>query len=520
LYLVAGLAALCLILSGGAAESATPGRTPEARQLPYAELTSGEMGIPEGSPQIQTSYLPDRNVPGRRIPEVVPFSNLAAPDLPSRALPLPKANTLASWNYAQHRFGRIQNADGSMRFFSPQTALVKFRAAARVSAVRLEEMHELESIEAIRSRPDVAFAELDYLQYRQFIPNDTVLSNQWHHATIDSFAAWEKSLGNFTIRIGIVDSPFQMDHPDLAANVVAGWSVVSNAAISASAGIPHSTTGAGMAAAVVNNNLGVAGAANCAILPVHIAGFTSEMYEAVIWAADHDVRVVNISWTGADSPSLNDAGLYLHDRARGLLAMAGVNGTGFLNYPNHPYIYCVSMTDAADNMRSRNGDHIDFSAPGFGIYSTTTDSGYGGASGTSFSTPLFCGIAASLLSINPTLSPDEVVEILKSTADDLGEPGWDRFYGWGRIHFGRAATVAQSTLPNILQIARSGSQATVIANYRSGLDYSLWKTPQIAPANWFQVTNTLMSINANLVTLTDPDALSPESFYKVRAVLP
>jgi len=477
------------------------------------------MGLPEDLSGSSSYQVADREVPGRRIPEATTLSDLAAPELASRAIPLPEANTLADSNYRRRVFGRIRSPDGNTRFFSPQTVLVRFHAGPQVAALRVEAMRELDSVETLRARADVAFAELDFLQVRQFTPNDTALSNQWHHSVIESFAAWEKSLGSATIRIAIVDSPFQMDHADLAANAVAGWSVVSNAAITASPGIAHSTAGAGMAAAVVNNGLGVAGTANCSLLPIHINGFTSEMYNAVVWAADHDVRVVNISWSGADSPSLNEAGLYLKNRARGLLAMSGVNGIGYLAYPGYPHIYCVSMTDAADNMQSRNGDHIDFSAPGFNVYSTTTGSAYAPANGTSFATPLFCGVLASLLSINPTLFPDEVVEILKVSAEDRGEPGWDRYFGWGRIQFGRAAAAAQSTRPDIRQVVWTNSEAVVTANYRAGVEHSLWKSTQLPSPGWFHVTDASAVTNGNVIVLTDPNAAGTSAYYQVRAAV-
>lgn len=492
---------------------------PKPVQLSYVELTSAEMGLPEDLGGSSSPQGVDREVPGRRIPELTTLSGLAAPELASRAVPLPEANTLADSNYKRRVFGRIRNPDGNTRFFSPQTVLARFHARPYVAALRVEAMRELDSVERLRARADVAFAELDFLQTRQFTPNDTALSNQWHHSVIESFVAWEKGLGSTAVRIAIVDSPFQMDHPDLAANTVAGWSVVSNAVITASSGIAHSTAGAGMAAAVVNNGLGVAGTANCSVLPIHLNGFTSEMYNAVIWAADHDVRVVNISWTGADSPSLNEAGLYLKNRARGLLAMSGVNGIGYLDYPDHPHIYCVSMTDAADNMQSRNGDHIDFSAPGFNVYSTATGSAYAPVSGTSFATPLFCGVVASLLSINPTLFPDEVVDILKTTAQDRGQPGWDRYFGWGRIQFGGAAAVAQSTLPAIRQVVWTNNEAVVTANYRAGLEHSLWKSTQLPSPGWLRVTDAIAVTNGNVIVLTDPKAIGTAAYYQVRTAI-
>ena len=489
--------------------------SPKPAQLSYVELTPAEMGLPEdlsGNSPHQGAAIP-----GRGIPEVVPLSSLVAPDLSSRAIPLPEANTLADSYYRRRVFGRIRNLEGNTRFFSPQTVLVRFHMSPRVAALRVEAMRELDSVETLRTRTDVAFAELDFLQVRQFTPNDTALSNQWHHSVIESFAAWEKGLGSTAVRIAIVDTPFQMDHPDLAANGVAGWSVVSNAVITASPGIAHSTAGAGIAAAVVNNGLGVAGAANGSLLPIHINGFTSEMYNAVIWAADHNVRVVNISWTGADSPTLNEAGLYLKDRAHGLLAMSGVNGIGYLDYPDHPHIYCVSMTDAADNMQSRNGDHIDFAAPGFNVYSTTTGSAYAPASGTSFATPLFCGVVASLFSINPTLFPDEVVEILKASAEDRGQPGWDRYFGWGRIQFGRAAAAAQSTLPAIQQVVRTNNEAMITANYRAGFGHSLWKSTQLSSPGWTRITDAVSVTNGNVIVLTDPNATGAAAYYQVCA---
>ena len=101
------------------------------------------------------------------------------------------------------------------------------------------------------------------------------------------------------MRLAIVDSPFQMDHPDLAANTDSGWDVVANEPVTSNSGIEHSTMCTGMAAAVINNDVGVAGAANCRILPININGAISEMYNATLWAATNGVRVVNISWSGA-----------------------------------------------------------------------------------------------------------------------------------------------------------------------------------------------------------------------------
>ena len=185
-----------------------------------------------------------------------------------------------------------------------QILLFRMRGDREVSALRTQEGDERAALTTLSQRDGVEFATLDKIQTRQFIPTDSNLSFQWHHRSVDSFGAWEKGLGDHTVAVAIVDTPFQMNHPDLLENTEAGWDVVDELPILTSAGDAHSTAAAGMTAAVINNNVGVAGAANCRIVPIGITGATSEMYQAVLWAADHNIRVVNISWTGADEPVL------------------------------------------------------------------------------------------------------------------------------------------------------------------------------------------------------------------------
>jgi thermitase len=86
-------------------------------------------------------------------------------------------------------------------------------------------------------------------------------------------------------------------------------------------------------------------------------------------------------------------------------------------------------------------------APGWNIYSTTIGSSYEYDTGTSYAAPIVAGVAATLLSINPNLTTDQLMGLLQSSADDLGAPGWDAFYGWGRLNYGRAALGAFATLP-------------------------------------------------------------------------
>jgi hypothetical protein len=129
-------------------------------------------------------------------------------------------------------------------------------------------------------------------------------------------------------------------------------------------------------------------------------------------------------------------------------------------------------------------------------------------------------VVAWVLSLNPTLGPDEVIDILKNTAVDLGQPGWDPYYGWGRINFGAAATAALATLPVISSIQATNSQVAVSANFRSGVVYSLWKTPGLNPVAWAAVTNATLQTNGSVITLTDPTPAGGGSFYKIQVTVP
>jgi subtilisin family serine protease len=180
------------------------------------------------------------------------------------------------------------------------------------------------------------------------------------------------------------------------------------------------------------------------------------------------------------------------------------------------------MTDAADNMRSRFGNHIDLSAPGWEVLSTTVNGGYWADSGTSYATPLVAGMAAVLLSINPTLGGEEVMELLKTTARDLGAAGWDQFFGWGRVDFGAAAAAARASVPAITSIVYSNGQAMVATEWKSGVSYELWKSPELARSTWMRVTNAIVSTNSpdvSRVTLTDP-VTAEKNFYRIRYIAP
>src|SRR5581483_860808 len=115
-------------------------------QLPYTGASDQELGLPPDVASLSRAAV-NPEIPGRRILATTLFSNLLAADLPRGAVPLPAANTLAHVNFQQRRFGRLQNPDGSVSFFNPETILVQFRGQPLVAALRVELMREWDAVQ-------------------------------------------------------------------------------------------------------------------------------------------------------------------------------------------------------------------------------------------------------------------------------------------------------------------------------------------------------------------------------------
>ena len=401
--------------------------------------------------------------------------------------------------------------------------LVKFHGRDQVLAFTVDSSDVVTVVERVELRNDVAFAEPNRRFQRQHVPSDPLLGNQWHHATIGSVDAWDWGTGSGGVKIAIVDVPFNLDHPDLAANSMNGWDVINEVPVYAGSDL-HASMSAGMAAGVLGNGTGIAGAGNCTLVPVNnayadLGTDTVQMDAAIRWAADHGIRVVNLSWDGADSSTLNLAAEYLRNTVDGVVVMAGINGSGYLDYTNQPHIIAVSMTDINDALQSHYGPHIDVSAPGYQVYSTSA-SGYTTDSGTSYAAPLVSGMLAMLFSIYPSLTADEALSILKVTAADLGASGWDQHYGWGRVDFGQAAWLAAAAAGSVPGLGRqhlkmADSSLTVAIEFHPGVAYRLLRATNLHQAVWSQVSAPVQTNGAAIEFSVEPEPGARAAFYKV-----
>jgi subtilisin family serine protease len=328
-------------------------------------------------------------------------------------------------------------------------------------------------VEAFQSRQEVEFAELDRIvPPADVIPNDPWYANwEWHLRKISAPSAWGVSTGSSSVIIAIIDTGVDANHEDLAPKIVPGWNFYDDNADTRDVR-GHGTLVAGTAAASGNNAIGVASVAwGCQIMPIRVtdsSGYAawSTIASALSWAADHSARVANISFAASDSSTVASAARYFQTRG-GVVTVSAGNESTFDSSSDNPYVLTISATDSNDALYSwsNTGNNIDLAAPGF-VYSTVNGGGYSSAAGTSVAAPIVAGIAALMISANPNLTGSQVQDILKQSADDLGAPGWDTNYGWGRVNAARALGIVpgggtSDTTPPTVSFAAPSGGATV-----------------------------------------------------------
>jgi serine protease len=208
----------------------------------------------------------------------------------------------------------------------------------------------------------------------------------------------------------------------------------------------HGTHVAGIAAAASDNGAGIAGISwGARIMPLKVLdsggnGTDSDLAAALVFAADHGARVINLSLGGGAASVMESAVNYAHSRGAIVIAAAGnSSGQGVLYPAAYAKAMAVAATDAGNHRASFSsyGPEVDIAAPGIGIYSTHWTPGSGGTyaylSGTSMATPHVAGAAALLASLPQFDTPDRLRLALESTALDLGPICRDVYYGAGVV---------------------------------------------------------------------------------------
>lgn len=205
----------------------------------------------------------------------------------------------------------------------------------------------------------------------------------------------------------------------------------------------HGTSVAGIIAARNDGN-GITGVAyNAKLLTLRAfdargTGEDDDFAAAIVYAALNGARVINMSFGDVYIATiLQDAIAFANDLGCVLVSSAGNSNSTQPHFPSDfsEVIAVGSSTQTDARFQSSNyGSLVDMVAPGASVLTTALNGVYAQENGTSFSSPHVAAVSALLVEQRPALTPVEIRGILTSTADDLGDRGWDMNFGAGRLN--------------------------------------------------------------------------------------
>ena len=315
-----------------------------------------------------------------------------------------------------------------------------------------------------RNLDEVEFVEPNYIVHAHETPNDEHYAKQWGLAKIAVDQAWNLTHGSSSVKVAVLDTGIDQDHPDLSSKVEQ-WVNFSSSS-SADDYFGHGTHTAGIVSAVTNNQIGVAGTGyDIKLLSVKVLGDDGSgswwgVSEGIRWAVDNGAKVISMSLGDeASSDSLEQAVNYAWSQGVVVVASAGNCGAGcdtdgdgdidLINPIEYPAYYenviAVAATGPNDEKASYSeyGNWVDVAAPGGNgscegpnwqncIVSTYLGGQYAVMKGTSMSCPFVSGLAGLLFSANPSLTAAQVRNLIESKADKISGTG--SYWTHGRIN--------------------------------------------------------------------------------------
>lgn len=430
---------------------------------------------------------------------------------------------------------------------------------------------------------------IDYIQksntYKiNSIPNDSLISNQWALSKIDAFNAWNITKGSENVLVSVIDTGIDYLHPDLKNKIFLnsgeigidalgndkrfngvdddnngfiddymGWDFTDRVGFPFDStggdyldwdndpmdenGYSHGTAVAGIIGAETNNGIGIAGVApNIKILNLRAfdpAGYGEEddVAAAILYAVQMGVKAINMSFGDYSfSYVLRDVIRYAYSQNVLLVASAGNSNSSAPHYPSgYSEVISVGNSTKDDFVASTSnfGSTLDLVAPGTDIITTIRNGKYSGFSGTSAAAPFITAASALVLS-KQNFSNEEVKQILKSTADDIGESGWDMKSGAGRLNLNKALTVLAPSVVKIIYPYQDFATvhdtiniiATALSPYFS--DFDLYIGQGFNPTSWKQlITNQKYQfVKSNLVNIDLRNLFTiKDTTYTVRLVV-
>jgi len=228
-----------------------------------------------------------------------------------------------------------------------------------VQVVDVEGKKVGEAVSAYARNNQVEYVEPNYIAHALTAPDDVFFNKQWGmdntgqtgglvDADIDAPEAWDLTTGNSEIIIAILDTGIDQSHEDLAVKIGLQKNFTYSSTVDDLYG--HGTHVGGIAAAVTNNNTGVAGAGyssslmNVKVLGDNASGYYSWIADGIIWATNNGADVINMSLGGPrKSITLESAVNYAWDNGVIIAAAAGNSGNPSKTYPGY-YENCIAVS--------------------------------------------------------------------------------------------------------------------------------------------------------------------------------
>ena len=328
------------------------------------------------------------------------------------------------------------------------------------------------------------------------LDNNSLIDIGWHLKQINITKAWELTMGDPSITVAVIDTGIDFTHHEIKhakwintdeipnngkdndnngfVDDIDGWDFTSN---DNNPGMEptdpihwHATVIAGVIAAEIDNE-GIAGVApNVTIMDLRVLdkdGYqaTPALGGAIYYAVNNGADVINLSLQYySNSSFLYKEIRYAYEHNVPIVSISGnidVSQGGGSEIPSFPGAYNEVITVGATNYYYKKADYsnygrwVDIVAPvgdeAFDslthvIRSTIPFDNYGYGVGTSFAAPQVSAVIALMKSVNPTLTIEQIKSILYSTAIDIGEPGKDKYFGYGLLNAAAAVEKAKEML--------------------------------------------------------------------------
>lgn len=347
------------------------------------------------------------------------------------------------------------------------------------------------------------FEFVDYNTYGEYLytPNDSLVGNgagqQWYLASINAYDAWDITTGSSSIKVAVLDSGVDSCHYDLHygsdnythLDIPNGYNYPHDTNYSSPTNY-HGTMVAGLLGAKTNNNRGIAGvsggnnSAGITIIPFNVGDVdpvTSYVISAINNAVTKGAKIINLSIALIYNSGLDYAINAAYNQGVTIVCGTGNGLNSSIRYPaSNSNTIAVGSIDQSNQRAyfSNYGTGLDFVAPGVYMTSTSLNNEYYSYYGTSFSAPLVTGVAALMLSVNPSLTPSQIRTILRNTCTKLSGYSYDS-YGWNEeVGYG---------LLNAFSAVYSSSPHTIVGPstlYNSSGSYYIENLPNGVNVEW------------------------------------